>query len=79
MKITTHLSFFLLYVAVASAAPIPYPIINARQEAPPQGEPSPSPLDFESLIANSPVNGVYKVIKEAVKVDLPNMKGKHPA
>jgi hypothetical protein len=65
MKITTHASFFLLAVAVACAAPI----LNARQEAPSQGEPapSPSPLDFESLIASSPLNGVYKMIKEEVK------------
>ncbi|RLM01214.1 hypothetical protein CFD26_108142 [Aspergillus turcosus] len=83
MKINTHVSFVLLAVAVACAAPVPNPNLHARQEASPQGEPepspSPSPLDFESLIANSPLKDVYKMIKEEVKVDLPNMKGKHPA
>lgn len=69
MKINTHLSFFLLAVAVACAAPVPNPSLRARQEASPQGSPSslPSPLDFESLIANSPLKDVYKMIKEEVK------------
>lgn len=69
MKINTRLSFFLLAVAVACAAPIPNPVLHARQGASPQGSPSsvPSPLDFESLIANSPLKDVYKMIKEEVK------------
>ncbi|RHZ47509.1 uncharacterized protein CDV56_100260 [Aspergillus thermomutatus] len=59
----TPLSFFLLSMACAA------PILRARQETQgsPAPSPSPSPLDLESLIAHSPLNGVYKMIKEEVK------------
>ncbi|EAW25466.1 uncharacterized protein NFIA_109600 [Aspergillus fischeri NRRL 181] len=39
--------------------------------------PKPEPLDVDSMLANSPLSDFYKMIKEEVKIDLPNMRHKN--